>query len=1093
MKMSCWRVTLVLLTLIVIPTSLLAALPGAFTLTSATPSCSGSSPQITLNWTTSSGATTYDVYRNGSLLSPGVPAGTLSFLNTSVTAGTTYTYFIRARNTTGTTDSGSLQATAPNSCGGSLPGAFTLTNATPSCSGSSPQISLNWTTSSGATTYDVYRDGSLLSPGVPAGTLSFLNTSVTAGATYTYFIRAKNATGTTDSGTLQATAPSSCGGVATSPGAPQNLIASAGNGQNGLFWNAPSSNGGAAITSYRVYRGTNSSNEALVTSGSCGNLGAVLGCTDTGLTNGQAYYYFVSAVNSVSAGPPSNTATATPGVAAVGLPTINYFTASPDEIAPGAVSTLAWQTTNASSVVIAELGDTPQSGTTIVGPQATTDYHLSARNVNGTVSSIVSVRVTPRLVVVARSSLLSGDAPLDVTVSATASGGLPPYSYHWSTGETAQSAQHRFPLPGRFDVSCTVSDKAGTTVVSDTIQIIVHPTTASILLSLVDIAPVPEYGGFEVSGIAADGVTKIALQAKSQSPGSVKFSFTGRLGAGFDGGLMTQPGATPLATTVTVHTHPDGIGGHAALAYYQAPGDFAGIDFDGKSTLPKDRSITFAAHFSGDAGASGDIGPIPLTIARPPLVLIHGIWSGAGTWDKFSAARDPRFGVTIATWDGYSSIAAGALQVLKDVYEARNALRRRGTSVTRVDVVAHSMGGLIARYIDGHYSEVIHKLITLDTPHDGSKFANLLFNLKDDTTIRVGMGLFGDPIDKGCIDDLRTGSPERIAGVKAPSLPGHAIIGNSSAAEPCSTGAATAAKFLCFVSYKELGFSDRADCNANFSSRLLGEDNDEIVGVSSQAGGSPAPTDVFKGCQAAHTEVTSNSEVSGLVTKLLDAPSGGGLFAPFPTPSDATVVPSQLLSRLASTRSATSTDSIVGVRSPVSGVSVTPGQTLTVLLSLPVDTSAVMFVGPENVVEFNGAPASIDIQVPRDMAGSYTFRVFAATLNGVSTSDAVTIEIVPEGAIRSLLVSPISLRLAIGEEVQLRVQGYFGDGQVRDLSVGAGTVYQTGNGGIAVVDDRGRVHAVGTGSTTIRVSNSSAVVDVSVMITSAQRTRAVPH
>src|SRR5207253_1041196 len=102
----------------------LASLPGAFTLTNATPGCNGSSPQITLNWTTSSGATSYDVYRNGVLYSPGVPAGTLTFLNSAnVTAGTTYTYFIRAKNATGTTDSGSLSATAPSNCGGTLPGA----------------------------------------------------------------------------------------------------------------------------------------------------------------------------------------------------------------------------------------------------------------------------------------------------------------------------------------------------------------------------------------------------------------------------------------------------------------------------------------------------------------------------------------------------------------------------------------------------------------------------------------------------------------------------------------------------------------------------------------------------------------------------------------------------------------------------------------------------------------------------------------------------------------------------------------------------------------------------------------------------------
>jgi hypothetical protein len=45
-------------------------------------------------------------------------------------------------------------------------------------------------------------------------------------------------------------------GVATAPGAPTGLAATAGNAQVSLSWGAPASNGGSAITSYKVYRGT---------------------------------------------------------------------------------------------------------------------------------------------------------------------------------------------------------------------------------------------------------------------------------------------------------------------------------------------------------------------------------------------------------------------------------------------------------------------------------------------------------------------------------------------------------------------------------------------------------------------------------------------------------------------------------------------------------------------------------------------------------------------------------------------------------------------------------------------------------------------
>jgi PKD repeat protein len=98
----------------------------------------------------------------------------------------------------------------------------------------------------------------------------------------------------------------------TPPGAPTGLTASAGNGQVSLSWAAPASNGGVSITNYRVYRGTASGTETLLTGGGCSGLGAVLSCTDTGLTNGQAYFYKVSAVNSLGEGAQSNEASATP-------------------------------------------------------------------------------------------------------------------------------------------------------------------------------------------------------------------------------------------------------------------------------------------------------------------------------------------------------------------------------------------------------------------------------------------------------------------------------------------------------------------------------------------------------------------------------------------------------------------------------------------------------------------------------------------------------------------------------------------------------------------------------------------------------------
>src|SRR5207244_11994079 len=94
---------------------------------------------------------------------------------------------------------------------------------------------------------------------------------------------------------------------ASPPSAPTNLVATVGNAQVGLTWQAPTSNGGSPITNYKIYRGTTSGGETLIAT-----IGNQLSYSDGGLTNGVTYYYQVSAVNNAGEGPKSNEASATP-------------------------------------------------------------------------------------------------------------------------------------------------------------------------------------------------------------------------------------------------------------------------------------------------------------------------------------------------------------------------------------------------------------------------------------------------------------------------------------------------------------------------------------------------------------------------------------------------------------------------------------------------------------------------------------------------------------------------------------------------------------------------------------------------------------
>jgi len=98
-------------------------------------------------------------------------------------------------------------------------------------------------------------------------------------------------------------------GVGSAPAAPTGLTATAGDTQIALSWTASS-----GATSYSVYRGTTAGDESTtaIASGI-----TTMSYTNTGLTNGTAYYYKVTANNVIGTSGYSNEASATPTAAAI--------------------------------------------------------------------------------------------------------------------------------------------------------------------------------------------------------------------------------------------------------------------------------------------------------------------------------------------------------------------------------------------------------------------------------------------------------------------------------------------------------------------------------------------------------------------------------------------------------------------------------------------------------------------------------------------------------------------------------------------------------------------------------------------------------
>ena len=134
-------------------------------------------------------------------------------------------------------------------------------------------------------------------------------TSLTNDSSYDFVISAINSVGTGATSSVVTATPQSVPTSPTVPGAPTGVGTSAGDTLVNLNWTAPTDNGGAAITDYKIeYKLTTDSTWTTFTDGVSTNLNASV----TSLTNDSSYDFVISAINSVGTGATSSVVTATP-------------------------------------------------------------------------------------------------------------------------------------------------------------------------------------------------------------------------------------------------------------------------------------------------------------------------------------------------------------------------------------------------------------------------------------------------------------------------------------------------------------------------------------------------------------------------------------------------------------------------------------------------------------------------------------------------------------------------------------------------------------------------------------------------------------
>ena len=337
---------------------------------------------VTLNWSATSGANYYSVYRSTLANSGGGSSNVLStillnnavtnttYTDVSPTDGSIYSYVVTATGAGGISPNSAFAVGVPlpttlSSVPSSLTASFVYSTTT--------NITLNWTAVPGAVGYVIARATSFAGPFVYLQTVTettYTDTGLNPAVIYYYRVDAMNAAAVTGNNTDSVNSQQSF---------PTNLIAVATNEQITLSW--PVTTG---ASSYTLKRGTGVGAETFtVVTGYTGTT-----YTDTNLVNGTTYYYVVTATG--AGGPSGNSpeVSATPLAIGNGIwisatngnwsDTNNWISSS---IAAGSGNIADFSTLSLPTNLIVTL-DSPRTISTLIFGDTTSAYNWALTGTN---------------------------------------------------------------------------------------------------------------------------------------------------------------------------------------------------------------------------------------------------------------------------------------------------------------------------------------------------------------------------------------------------------------------------------------------------------------------------------------------------------------------------------------------------------------------------------------------------------------------------------------------------------------------------------------------------------------------------------------
>ena len=278
-------------------------------------------------------------------------------------------------------------------------------------------------------------------------------------------------------------------------------------------------------------------------------------------------------------------------------------------------------------------------------------------------------------------------------------------------------------------------------------------------------------------GVAADGVARIYLKVKKANDTLPEIKEVNMKLNGWVANEANIRGKLKKATTINKYSEEASTGTVTELAisnadlkpgqageywfWYVAPDDFSNDSLSNFSTLT-DRYDSVRVIVTYVTNRKDTVN-FPIRVVRPPLILQHGYNGAPYVWDDFSYS-----GINFKTSHHFKYVntpamdpAGTAKKAAIQMLGADNALfgadklntlagnievlRSMRFASNQVDFVCHSMGGMYIRAAIGWYEKKFfagegytyknyqkgftHKIITINTPHNGSTIPDLGFIL----------------------------------------------------------------------------------------------------------------------------------------------------------------------------------------------------------------------------------------------------------------------------------------------------------------------------------------------------------------------------